>query len=540
MQATRQSHPGDCGGACPGTPSAAVPRSEEDAAPGAVRAGPEARPASSERPPLPPPGDGPAPRPPAAPSPCRPRLTAFLLAAADLAALSLCGLVAVVGYRWLRGQYDPAFYLRLWPCLFLFILAYDLVGLYHGVALYPGAGLGPAEELRRGTIATTTCYLLLAAVTFLSKTSTHYSRAVFLIAWALSVVLLPSLRAALRAWLARRPWWGAACVLFGQGEALQQVLRVLQRHPEYGLKAYAVVTREPLPASAPLPLAGVWEMPPAEAAPRLARAGATYAIAVAPSLARHDLLALIETIGTSFQHILVVPGLLGGAAVWASSRCIETVLGFEVCQNLLLPLPRRLKRLVDLLGGLALLALAAPLILILALAIRLTSRGPAFYSQNRLGWKGRPFRMWKFRTMVSTADAVLADYLAHHPEARAEWQRSHKLRHDPRVTPVGRILRRFSLDELPQLWNVLRGDMSLVGPRPIVDAEVAAYGETVSLYTRVRPGLTGLWQISGRNAIAFDERVELDAFYVRNWSVWLDLFILLRTGRAILGAEGAY
>ena len=142
--------------------------------------------------------------------------------------------------------------------------------------------------------------------------------------------------------------------------------------------------------------------------------------------------------------------------------------------------------------------------------------------------------------MVSTADAVLAEHLARHPEARAEWRHSHKLRHDPRVTPVGRLLRRFSLDELPQLWNVLCGDMSLVGPRPIVAAEVAAYGEAFSLYTRVRPGLTGLWQISGRNAIAFDERVELDAFYVRNWSVWLDLFILLRTGRAILGAEGAY
>jgi lipopolysaccharide/colanic/teichoic acid biosynthesis glycosyltransferase len=142
--------------------------------------------------------------------------------------------------------------------------------------------------------------------------------------------------------------------------------------------------------------------------------------------------------------------------------------------------------------------------------------------------------------MYQDADGLLRRHLEQSPEARREWERSHKLRHDPRVTPVGRLLRRLSLDELPQLWNVVYGDMSLVGPRPIVAEEVPAYGRLFSLYTRVHPGLTGLWQVSGRNAIPFLERVELDAFYVRNWSVWLDLYVLMRTVRAVLGAEGAY
>ena len=142
--------------------------------------------------------------------------------------------------------------------------------------------------------------------------------------------------------------------------------------------------------------------------------------------------------------------------------------------------------------------------------------------------------------MVCDADAVLQTYLAANPQARAEWERDHKLKRDPRVTWIGRLLRQTSLDELPQLWNVLRGEMSLVGPRPIVDDEIRKYGDVFLEYTRVLPGITGLWQVSGRNNTTYDERVSLDAFYVGNWSVWLDLYILFRTIRVVLLREGAY
>lgn len=471
-------------------------------------------------------------------SACRPRATALLLASADLTALTVCNLVAVYGYLVIRGQYAPSLYGRLWPCLLLFVVAYDLVGLYHGVALYPGAGLGPAEELRRGTVATTTCYMLLTSATFLAKTSSQYSRAVFLIAWILSLVALPTVRSGLRYWLARRAWWGASCVVFGSGRGLAHVLHVLHRHPGYGLKPCAVIC--PGPAG---PGTDIGELPllrEDETADRLVGHGVTYAIIVIPSQTREDLLALIERAGQRFQHLLVIPDALGHAAVWAQSRCIETILGLEVRQNLLLPVPRHAKRWMDIAVGGVLLMLLAPALFVLAGLVCLTSRGPAFYSQQRLGRLGIPFRMWKFRTMYADAERLLEAHLAASPEARAEWQHSHKLRQDPRVTPVGRLLRRLSLDELPQVWNVIRGDMSLVGPRPIIAAEVAAYGRLFSLYTRVRPGLTGLWQVSGRNTIPFAERIELDAFYVRNWSVWLDLYILMRTVRAVVGAEGAY
>jgi lipopolysaccharide/colanic/teichoic acid biosynthesis glycosyltransferase len=147
---------------------------------------------------------------------------------------------------------------------------------------------------------------------------------------------------------------------------------------------------------------------------------------------------------------------------------------------------------------------------------------------------------WKFRTMVENADQFLEEHLAKNPQLREEWDNTHKLRHDPRVTRIGRILRRTSLDELPQIWNVLRGEMSLVGPRPVVSAEVEKYGESFDFYRAVRPGITGLWQVSGRSDTSYSERVALDVRYVRHWSVWLDIYLLARTFRVVFRGSGAY
>src|SRR5262249_13099512 len=184
--------------------------------------------------------------------------------------------------------------------------------------------------------------------------------------------------------------------------------------------------------------------------------------------------------------------------------------------------------------------LALPLFLVICALIRLSGPGPIFYGQRRIGRGHRTFTAWKFRSMMIHADKVLADYLARNPEAAEEWERGHKLRNDPRVTRIGRFLRRTSLDELPQLWNILCGEMSLVGPRPIVEGEIEKYGEVFELYTQVRPGVTGLWQVSGRNNTTYQERIEFDEYYVKNWSVWLDVYILGCTVKAVLLSEGAY
>jgi Undecaprenyl-phosphate galactose phosphotransferase WbaP len=201
---------------------------------------------------------------------------------------------------------------------------------------------------------------------------------------------------------------------------------------------------------------------------------------------------------------------------------------------------RLFKRICDLL----LVAVVGPLALVpgllIALAIAIDSRGPVFFAHRRVGEARRAFRLWKFRSMVRDADALLERYLRQHPERASEWERTHKLKDDPRVTRVGRFLRKTSLDELPQLWNVLRGDMSMVGPRPIVAAEIAKYGPAFGLYAQVLPGLTGLWQVSGRNDTHYSRRVELDCHYIRNWSAARDLEILFKTAGVIVRGRGAY
>jgi lipopolysaccharide/colanic/teichoic acid biosynthesis glycosyltransferase len=191
-----------------------------------------------------------------------------------------------------------------------------------------------------------------------------------------------------------------------------------------------------------------------------------------------------------------------------------------------------------------LILLACPYIILFFIAISilivLDSKGGVFYKQTRIGRGGRRFKALKFRTMVLNADQVLQQYLDESPELKAEWLASHKLKRDPRVTRVGEILRKLSLDEMPQFWNILVGEMSLIGPRPIVDEEIEKYGRCFELYIQARPGLTGLWQVSGRSDTSYKQRVELDEYYLLHRSIKLDLQILLKTVYVVLGRKGAY
>ena len=237
-------------------------------------------------------------------------------------------------------------------------------------------------------------------------------------------------------------------------------------------------------------------------------------------------------------------------ALVAAADGSSTTLPFADTKTLTASLPRhathtvpigtrRSSRTLDVGMAIASILVFLPLMLLIAAAIRLSTAGPVLYSQERLGEGGRRFRCLKFRTMRIDADLVLANLLAD-PVARAEWERDHKMRNDPRVTFIGRLLRKTSLDELPQLFNVLAGHMSVVGPRPIVDAEVGRYGSYIRAYYSVRPGMTGLWQVSGRNQTSYRRRVACDVTYARSRSARGDLAIIARTIPAVLMARGAY
>ncbi len=462
----------------------------------------------------------------------KPWLTITTLVVGDLLTLTALMTATVWARYVLGGVYEFQTYWQLWPTLFLFVAVYALLGLY------PAVGLSVPEEIRRVFTATTLVYLLLGSTTFLFKEAETYSRAIFLVAWALSLAGVPITRALLRHWFAAKPWWGYPVVILGAGKTGEAVVKALRQQPGLGLKPVAFLDDDPSKRG---DFVGVPVLGGLELAPKIAQEwGIRHAVLAIPGASRARLLEVIERYGSAFPKLTLIPDLFGMASLWVSATDMGGILGLDLRHNLLQPSARWLKRGLDLVGVLMGGLLLLPFLGLLALLIRLDSPGPVIFAHERLGKDGRRFRALKFRTMVQNADQVLCKALEQNPALKAEWERDHKLRRDPRITRLGVWLRRTSLDELPQLWNVLVGEMSLVGPRPIVQAEVERYGDRFSLYTQVLPGMTGLWQVSGRNDTTYAERVALDTYYVRNWSPWLDFYLLARTVWAVLWSKGAY
>ena len=263
-----------------------------------------------------------------------------------------------------------------------------------------------------------------------------------------------------------------------------------------------------------------------------------YAVLAMPGVDGPKLLQIVERVGGKFSHLLVIPDLFGFATLGVPAKNLGGILGVEVRQQLLLPGPRLAKRVIDAtLTGTGVL-FVLPFLALIALLIKLDSKGPIFYSQNRLGKDGEFFKAYKFRTMHGDGEERLKAILDGDPQLRAEYEIYHKLRKDPRVTRIGRVLRKFSLDEFPQLLNVIIGDMSLVGPRPYIERELTEMGGQEKIILRAPPGMTGMWQVSDRNATSFAQRVQIDVYYVRNWSPWLDIHILAKTFGVVVKGSG--
>ena len=413
------------------------------------------------------------------------------------------------------------------------------VGLRAALGLYPGYGLGQVEELRRQTFALFATIAITTVFAYAYPASDSLSR-VLLFAWALGLLLLaPVARYFIKRAMMRVGLWGKPIVVLGAREAGAHLLRVLKRDWQLGFKPVAVFDNRVAPAEGTLE--GVPYGGTLTDAVALAREhDIDTAIFAMPHTQRQHLAKFVELAKLTFRHMVIIPDLAGitNSAVVARDLC--GTFGVEVKHNLLDPWAQRLKRVLDVivtvLGGL----LVLPLILMLCLLVWIESRGPIFYADKRMGRDGTLFSCVKFRTMVPDAESLLQQMLAEDDELRQEYLKYHTLSNDPRVTYMGRFLRKTSLDELPQLWNVLRGEMSLVGPRPYLPRESDDIGATQREILRVTPGITGPWQVAGRNHTSFDERVRMDACYVRDWSVWLDLVLLARTVRCLLLSRTAY
>jgi Undecaprenyl-phosphate galactose phosphotransferase WbaP len=424
-------------------------------------------------------------------------------------------------------------FVTYWPYLPAFILVF-----YVG-HLYPGVSMAPAEEIRHFFIGSMFAY---AAIILSLNIQQVHDWDIKSLAFGLSMVFSPFFlivgRSCLRGIICRMDWWGIPAVVFGCGRTGRKIVDRLLDHPKLGYIPVAILDDDD---SLPDEYRGVPILRGTSRGPELVdRYGLRTAIIAMPGVERQKVARVVDKCAYPYRHLMLVPDFFGMTSIWMSVRDFGGVLGLASTQRLNLPSNLAAKRFQDLfitvVGGL----ICLPFIGLIALAVKLDSPGPVLYGHTRLGKNGVPFKAWKFRSMVVDADAKLEAYLAADPERRREWERDFKLKDDPRVTRIGRLLRKTSLDEVPQLINVLKGEMSLVGPRPIVAAEREKYGESYELFSRMTPGMTGLWQVSGRSDTGYEERIALDCFYSQSWSIWLDLYILYKTAGVIFYGKGAY
>lgn len=413
------------------------------------------------------------------------------------------------------------------------LLAATLFISFSRKGLYPAVGLNYVDELQNIVTSTNFSFFILIGVTFLLKNTAVYSRLILLFTWALSLVFIPTIRFVVRRLLIRHRLWGEPVIVIGDPDKAVPLSDYFKINRQFGVRPVAVLHN------------GSSEKDHARAhtlssLKEYARASSINTVLIAINdLNSFD--RLVDRYRFVFGRVILIKYKNGKFALnHLNSLDFSDVLGLQVKNNLLSFPSQVFKRVIDLLLSILGLVLLAPFLGFIALAIKIDAPGRVFYRQKRLGRHGKEFTLLKFRTMHLNADRLLKAEFERDPELKQEWDRYQKLKNDPRITRVGRWLRKFSLDELPQLWNVVLGEMSLVGPRPIMVHQREMYGGTFKEYIQVSPGITGLWQVSGRNQTTFARRAELDDEYIQRWSQWLDIYILLKTVTIVLGKNGAF
>ncbi|MCS7465766.1 sugar transferase [Stieleria sp. ICT_E10.1] len=496
----------------------------------------------------------------------------------DILASSVAVTAATLVHRWNGGTPHPAF-------CFSVVLLVVLMHRIHG--LYPACGASYAQEFR-GIMQTS--IVVTVGVAFGLLMSSNLAAFPWLCWVTLSITLffsLAAVRPVARLFLSKFDWWTQPVVIVGNGAASRQLFERLDRSRHEGLRPAGIIF-DPTRHWDGFPATNAPEQKTAEPQIREQADGQVFRVDSPEGLRRSNgspsgnggpvrrsescwlgpttelesilngtgacRLALAEQDAGQWQDFHAFHGIPHVMLPMdfsyhptESVRLAERGSGIELhCYTALTsPHAQLAKRVIDLALVLLTLPLWLPLMIAISVAIKIFDPGPVFYYQDRVGRYRSPFRAIKFRSMVCDADRRLSEYLKQNPLMMKEWKRTHKLQKDPRVTKIGEFLRKTSLDELPQLFNVLIGEMSLVGPRPIIDSGdydreyIQEYPEVFELYQMVRPGITGLWQVSGRNSTTYTQRVFMDRFYLHNWSIGLDIFILWRTVKTALLREGA-
>ncbi len=463
----------------------------------------------------------------------------LMLADACILALVVSMMIELRSY-FSEGTISLGSYLQI---IGILVVGNAVVSAWRG--LYPGYGMCVIAQLRSTVYSVAGVFGLVIAVSFFSKEWMPYSRSVILASFVLSIPAVALTRMAVRRLLSNLPWYGVPVLVIGQSAMARRIVETLNNHKRIGLRPIAIVEPDSQEAEYGY-FMGVPTIGGLEHIPKIAnRFAVSHAVVTMPHSAAEKTSEILSSYCQPFAHVTVVGEHVPPSVVWISNVANDTWMSSEIEQRLQEPALRFKKRMLDLVIGIPLFIVSLPVMAVVALAVLVTSGRPIFYSQKRFGEGRGTFRVFKFRTMVNDSAERLRSLLAADDEAKTEWELYHKLKNDPRVTRIGRFLRKYSLDELPQLWNVLRGDMSLVGFRPLTNQDkesLQSIGRNIPtrLYQSTKPGLSGLWQVTLRSEVIFEDRVHIELYYMRNWSIFLDIYIILRTVGTVLNGKGAY
>ena len=459
-------------------------------------------------------------------------LTCYFLIFADMLSIMLCIGAGFFLIRILYGSISFYSFVTYWPYLPAFIIVFALYGLY------PGTSLAPAEELRRINYSSFIVHTGIVLSRFIYYLKFDTVSAALAISFVCSTIGLLLVRSITRRFLSWSGLGGIPAVIYGAGYTGRAVADRLLANKQAGYVPVLILDddKEKGPDYRGIPIIHDTAL-----GPEIVRLfDIKMAIIAMPSLSQRKLRTLINNSASAFRYNILIPDFFSATNIWMSVRDFGGILGFATSHRLNMFWNLWIKRLMDLAIILVGSVLISPLLLCVTVLVKLTSPGPVLYSHERIGRNGKPFRAYKFRSMVIDADEKLKHLLSQDEKAREEWEQNQKLKNDPRVTAVGRFLRKTSVDEIPQFINVFRGEMSLIGPRPIVKNEISKYGEDFQYIFSIKPGLTGLWQVSGRSDTNYTDRVSFDTYYLRSWSVWLDIWIIWKTIGVLVRGSGAY
>ena len=467
----------------------------------------------------------------------KPFLVSGLLLAADLAAILISFFLSYFLRMWLINVIGGVLSFAQVAPLFLLIVIFILV-IFVFTGLYPGHGRTGVVEFREIVYIVSFSHVIVALIIFILGYGPRLSRLIFLFNWIISLILITSFRLILHNRGSLRQWWGQPAVVIGGVEDAAAVIKHLQSARRIAYRPVAAIILEKNTPSTSLQGVPVFNYS-AELLEDMRKLNIRLAIFTNRTITTQlGFRKYLQNLSLVFPKLLYVLGDSPLNMLAMKTMDLDGHPALHIQYNLLNPISRVLKRISDLLLSLVSLVFTFPLFILFSLLIWIDSPGPIIYTQQRLGRGGRVFNIYKFRTMVVGAEEKLKVLLETDENLRAEYLTYHKLQNDPRVTRVGRFLRKTSFDEFPQILNVIKGEMSWVGPRAYLPAELEQMGESAEIIHRVSPGLTGWWQVMGRHNLSFEERLQLDEYYISNFSLLMDIFILFKTVFIVLSGHG--